>query len=658
MIEVPELTQELADEITKVAVVQLRTSRTYKMQRMAKIQESENLYFGVVPKTIKNPFNESFPFMSGFVDHLISKLDDPPMIEINHTDEAYLIDAKKHQARINQEIDSTTPNANWAYKDRCCRKMAVFSGLGVYSLFASRYDNVTTFHFDAVDYYDFHCEPNGGGDLETHVFCGEENIFKTREEIMEGMHNDVYDTFQVTKMMALTTPTEYKQTENAYTDRVNRQRGLGMDPLSHNYVGQDMFRLAQWCMVYKGVRWYVLFDPLTAQWIRIKPLREVVGMCKHTCEALYPYIPWQTHEEYRTLWCKSPADDAAPIAKTINRILNQELYNREKQNRGQRAYDPEMYHDVEALADWRPDGLTPFDSKGGTRTAQSGIYQFDTPAMKGSVELVSFLDSYTGQKTGTTPGSQGQAPDDQKVGIYFGEMKQVEERMGLYNKSYKDAWAKIGYRFVTLADMYISPSEEVMITGAKGEQWVKWGKTEKSRIRDFGITIKGGNTDMIIEQQKNQIKMGALANVTTVNQQWLDTQKLRAAGYTDEEIKEAFNQLPSESRELMSEAKQGVDMIARGRMPKLNMNATAGFIQHIIDLADEYDGPGEKKAKMYDYAAAHEQIAKENEVRKIQIMRSQQAQAMATGVAPAPQGGGGSQVQGLPAQQPGAAALV
>lgn len=656
MIKVPELTSDLADEITKVATVQLRTSRNYKTSRMSQIQESEDLYYGVVPKQLKNPFNESFPFMSGFVDHLISKLDDPPTIEINHTDEAYYLDAKKHQARLNRELDSTTPNATWAYKDRCCRKMAVFSGVGVYSLFASRYDENTCFHLDAVDYYDFHCEPNGGGDLESHMFTGEENIFKTREDLENGMREGVYDDVQVTKLLVLTTPTEYKQTEQAYTDKVNRQRALGFDPTSNNYVGQDLFRFAQWCLTYKGVRWYVLFDYNTSTWVRVKPLRDIVGTARYTGEALYPYVAWQTHEEYRTLWCKAPADDARPVGKTINRILNQELYNREKKNRGQRAYDPEMFSDTEALADWRPDGLVPFNSKGGNRTAESGIYEFQVGDLGGSIDLVTFLDSFTGQKTGTTPGSQGAAPDDQKVGIFFGEMKQVEERMGLYNKSYREAWAKLGYRFVTLADMYMTSNEEVRIMGADGEQWVKWGDVDKARVRDFGIVIKGGNSEMLIEQQKNQLKSQALATVTTANPQWLDTQKLRAAGYTDEEIKEAFNQLPPESRELMSEAKQAIDMIARGGVPKINMNATVGFIQHLVDLADGYDGPGQKKAKMYDYASAHQQVAAENEIRNIRILRTRQNQAMATGVLPAQDQAGGQSAPALPVQ--GAAALV
>jgi hypothetical protein len=131
MAKIPDLTKGLADEIAKTAKVQLRTSRQYKMQRMKDIGESEDLYYGIVKKQARNPFNESFPFMSGFIDGLMGKLDDMPQIEFSHTDEADYNSARKYQALFDQEVTSVLPEASWAKKDRWCRNMALFSGVGV-----------------------------------------------------------------------------------------------------------------------------------------------------------------------------------------------------------------------------------------------------------------------------------------------------------------------------------------------------------------------------------------------------------------------------------------------------------------------------------------------------------------------------------------------
>jgi len=615
MAKIPELTKALADEISKTAKVQLRTSRQYKLQRMKEIGESEDLYFGVVKKQARNPFNESFPFMSGFVDGLMGKLDDVPSIEITHTDEADYNSAKKYQAVIDQEINSTLPVASWAKKDRWCRKMAIFSGVGIYCLYGESYEGNFKLNFGVEDYYDFHCEPGGGGDLEQHLFCGVENVFKTKEELLDGVAEGYYDEGQVMKILTTGQASDYKQNEDAYAQRLNRHRALGLDPQTNNYVGQDLYKFVQWYLKYKGVRWYCLFEEHTGTWIRVKPLQEMFPLVPQLGDALYPYVAWHTHEDARVFWSKAPADDARPIARTVNRLLNQELYNREKKNNGQRAYDPEMYHDLESLMDNRPDGLTPFDSKGGVRRASDGIYTFEVGDLNGTLDLVSYIDGFTSQKTGTSAKTQNQKPADQKVGVFFGELKQIEERVSLYNKSFKEAWAQLGYRAVQAIDDHVTKPIAVEMLGADGLEWKQFTTKDKKRNRDFRIRIKGGTAELQEQLAKNARKVEALKLTSTVNPRWKDMETLKAAGYTDDELKDAYSTLSPASRELLSEAAEAVDRIAAGKLVKVNQSANLAFLQKLIDLAQEIDDL-EIQNKIYDYVMAHGKIAAQNEARR------------------------------------------
>lgn len=641
MIKVPELTAELADQIAKTAKVQLRTSRQYKMHRMTQIAESEDLYFGIAKKQIRNPFNDCFPFMSGFVDTLMSKLDDLPQVEFEHTDEADYNSARKYQALFNQEVVSTLPNAKWSLKDRWCRKLAIFSGVGVYSIHGESDNGDFKLNFGVKDYYDFHCEPGGGGDLEEHIFCGEEGIFKTREELLDGVTLGIYDEEQVTKILTTGESSDYKQNQDEYNQRLNRHRGLGLDPESNNYVGQDLYKFCQWFLKYKGVRWYCLFEEMTGTWIRVKALQELFPVVPQTGDALWPYVAWHTNEEARLFWSKAPTDDARPIAVNINRLINQELYNREKKNTGQRAYDPEMFYDTEALQDWRPDGLVPFDSKGGSRTAQSGIYTFQVGELGGSLDLVSFLDSYSGQKTGTTPGSQGQAPKDQKVGVYFGELKQVEARLSLYNKSYKEAWAEIAYRFIQAVDDHVTKPIAIKMLGADGVEWEEFTAEDKQRNRDFNIKIKGGTDELQENLAKQARKAEVLKLVQSANPQWKDMEILKAGGYTDDELKNAFSNVTPASQALLSEAAKVVDDIARGRVPKLNQSANTAFCQKIVDKALDINDEAIQE-KLYDYVIAHTEIVARNEARSA-LALLQDKQRMAFNTMPpeaVPMGGG------------------
>lgn len=614
MIKVPELTMELADQIAKTAKVQLRTSRQYKMERMKQIGESEDLYFGIAKKQVRNPFNESFPFMSGFVDGLMAKLDDVPEVEITHQDEADYNSARKYQALFNQQVNSTLPNAKWAYKDRICRKFAIFSGVGIYCIYGESYDGEFVLHFDAKDYYDFHCEPGGGGDLEEHIFCGEESVFKTREELLDGVGDGYYEESQVTKLLTMGNPSDYKQNEDQYNQRLNRHRAMQLDPQSNNYVGQDLYKFCQWYLKYKGVRWYCLFEENTGTWIRVKPLREMFPIVPSTGEALWPYVAWHTNEEGRLFWSKAPCDDARPIGITINRLLNQELYNREKKNNGQRAYDPEMYLDLEALADNRPDGLVPFNSFGGQRTAAQGIHTFEVGELGGTVDLVNFLDGFTSSKTGTQSKQENSKPADQKVGIYFGEMKQIEERVSLYNKSFKEAWAQIAYRAIQAFDDLITKPIAIEMMGADGLEWGEFTEKDKARNRDFGIKIKGGNDELQESLAKNVRKSEALKVVSTPNPQWKDKQILKQAGFTDEDLKEAYSTVPPASMQLISEAAKAVDDISKGKPVKLNQSANVAFAQKLIDDAEEINDK-DVQNKIYDYVLKHATIIAANEAR-------------------------------------------
>lgn len=290
-----------------------------------------------------------------------------------------------------------------------------------------------------------------------------------------------------------------------------------------------------------------------------------------------------------------------------------------RKNTGQRAYDPEMYQDVEALADWRPDGLVPFDSKGGTRRATDGIYSFQVGDLGGTLDLVQFLDGFTSQKTGTTTNQQASKPADQKVGIFFGEMKQIEERVSLYNKSLKEAWAQLGYRFIQAVDMHITKPMAIQMMGADGLEWGEFTGEDKQRNRDFSIKIKGGNDELQESLAKNVRKVESLNAVVSVNPRWKDTQMLKNGGYSDQDIKDAFSTATPASIELMSEASKMVDDVAQGKKVKLNSSANLAFIQKLMDDAGEINDKA-LQDKIYDLIVAHGPIVAENEARNVSNM--------------------------------------
>ncbi|MCK4820513.1 hypothetical protein KA005_32410, partial [bacterium] len=421
---------------------------------------------------------------------------------------------------------------------------------------------------------------------------------------------------------------------------------------SNNYVGQDIFKLAEWYLTFRGVRWYCLFDDNTGLWLRIKPLREIYTVPTGMDDALWPYSCWHTNEDPRLFWSKAPCDDARPVANNINRLINQELYNRERVNAGKLAYDPTMFKDVEALEDWRPDARIPVDTKNGTKSIENGIYEFTVGELNGTIPLVQFLDSYAGQKTASTPGSQGSAESDKKVGIFFGELQQIEDRLNTNNKSFSECWAEIGLKYrIGLKDHINDAKVPIAVMGANGVEWEDFASDDLETLHEFEIIIEGGNEGKIEEQDNNKRRAQVLGTVQTVNPFWKDRQYLKIAGYNEDEIKDAFSMAKPGLKALLSEAAEAERMIAEGKTPEINRGANAAFMQHLLDFSKNLTMKDKQKEvriaiAVSKYAEQHAVIAAKNEaISAVGIINEAKVKAGMAGVpgeptgAPAPQGG-------------------
>ena len=626
-----QVEKRIADAITNQAVRQLQASRQHKRARMDQIKENENLYHGIIEKSIRNPFNECFPFMAGFVDHMRAKIEDDSTLLFTYQAESDLKRAAKINGFYEEESTSPTANASWNIKHRHAKVNAIFSGVAIYHYYAEKNPEYRSC-LEVVSHYDFHCEPRGGPMVENHLFCGTDNLFKNKEDILE---NTSYDKTQAELLVKSYNDNGYKDNDDYDYIRNNRYHAMAQDPQTNNYVGQTVIKLVQFYTTYKNVRYYVLFNEQTSTWIRCCLMTDLFP------DDLYPYVAWHTNEDPDLFWSKAPCDDARPVAKIINTMINQELYNRQKRNYGQRAYDAEMFPNVAALADFRPDGLVPVDTKMGTRNIAAGVYEFKVGDLNGTLDLVTWLDQFTGKQIGNTSSGQGQAEKDKKVGVFQGEIAQEERLIGVKNKSFRDALSRIGLLFKQGLDHNLSTARAVKIMGGKGIEWHEFSPEDLKTERPLTITPIGGTSEQLLKRAREKEQAAALLPLQAVNPQWKERKMLLLNGYTEEDVKEAFSPDTFAQKELLSEAAEAEKIIVEGGEPAINRGADSNYMQHIIDFAtDTNDLSDEMYVKLMDFAMAHVDIAVENEARNIKEMIRNKKIAMAgQGVATPPNTG-------------------
>ncbi len=609
----------LADKITQQAAMQLMTSRQFKRTRMGQIKENEDLYHGLIEKTIRNPYNECFPFMAGFIDHYRAKIDDDSNLLYSYQDESDLKRAQKTNAFYDRESKSIETNASWNLKHRGAKINALFSGVAIYKYYAESVPEYRSC-LEVISHYDFHNEPRGGAMIENHLFCGQDNLFKNKEDILASTY---YNQEQAKLLVAKYAENGYKDNDDYDSQRNNRYVALGQDPRTNNYVGQGTVKLVEWYTTYGGKRYYVLFNEHTQIWLRCCLLTDLFP------DNYWPYITWQTNEDLDVFWSKAPADDARPVAKIINTMINQELYNRQKRNYGQRGYDAEMFPNVAALADWRPDGLVPVDTKGGNRQISQGVYEFKVGDLNGTLDLVTWLEGFTGKQLGYTSSAAGQSENDKKVGVFQGEIQQVEQLIGVKNKSYRDALSRIGLLFKQGCDHNLKKEVAIKIMGASGVEWDTIGPEDMKTTRPLTIEPVGGTSELALKRAEDNDKLVALQDPNLgVNPQWKARQMLLIKGFTEEDIKDAFSNDTFAEKELLAEAAEAEKLIVEGQIPKLNRGADSNFMQHIVDFAtDTEDLTDDQYKNLMQYAMAHTDIAVENEARNIKDMIRQKRMA-------------------------------
>ena len=169
------------------------------------------------------------------------------------------------------------------------------------------------------------------------------------------------------------------------------------------------------------------------------------------------------------------------------------------------------------------------------------------------------------------------ATEDKRVGIYFGNLQQVADRLGLYNKSYSEAWGSKGLKFFYgLKENITNDGVMVRMIGDKGYNWTTLTKSDVDKqVQEFDITIVGGQAEAAADEIKKKTKEAALAllmaNPNTgarMNPDVLIEESLRNAGWEDGEVKRFLDNQPPGSELLISQAHQAIQEILLGKTPK------------------------------------------------------------------------------------------
>jgi hypothetical protein len=306
-----------------------------------------------------------------------------------------------------------------------------------------------------------------------------------------------------------------------------------------------------------------------------------------------------------------------PMTEMIRILVNQELDNRNKKNYGQRAYDPDVFVNPGDL-EWRPDGLVMAKAGLGAKRIADGIFEFQTPELQGTINLVQWIDGMLKEKTGINSETQGSS-DTNKVGIAYLNVQQSTERTTLIYESYVKCWQAIGRRFLWGLWEHMRQPMAVKIIGESGAEWDELARREINT--DWDIRVEGGDLDL----QKDEIKKKALSDMFATLQpdelqvtspKWRVKTKLQIAGVDEDDIRMAFDLEGDDNKEVLARASLMIQDCLEGKPYKQYRGATTAFVQKILDYATDEDLAMDEYTKLMKIVQDHMPIAAKNAARK------------------------------------------
>lgn len=622
------LPRSFKDEAAEVAHKMLRVGMEARQPRLDVIEKIEKAYSLEKKKTLKGDgrHNVPLPILRGAINAVTAEVRDPVKLYYEHTDEQYLQDARRMTALA--EKYSGPYEGNWPRVDRDSTKLAAIAGFNVLKKYAYREDGKFKDCLEVCDHFDIVPEPQGGQGLEKHLFKFQVNIFRDDAELKANAISGLYDPTNVTMLTSDAFEQGYKMGDEQYRNRANVLAALGVDVLTHSFVGNRIHNLAEGVFRYKGQWLYILMHYRTGVWLRLEPLQAVFQ------SGLSPWIDWHTDNDTFNFYNLGYGDEFYPIDDSMRTVFNGALDNLNRRNWDMTAVDPTMFPDPSKLK-FSPDRIVPARRKvGDMRPLEAGIYRFQTQDTTGiTVNLMEFLDRFVGMKSGVNLESQGQQTQG-TVGIHFSNLQEAKKRLGLVNDSKKDAWQQIGIRFDWGVYEHLYEEEQVRILGPRGYEWVR--ASRKNARPDFTIRVEGANTENQVALMDKQEKSAALARVslnpvtaTLLSPRWLLETDLRNAGWTEDQVRLAQDVAGYGDEELLAEAARAIADIIAGKElftdVKLNRNATPIFQEKIEDYAYDKCSTDAEGSKLYRklilYSQAHDTISRVNMLRRARQLR-------------------------------------
>ena len=590
------LSKTLKDKITLQSSLEYEHALKYRQKREADWRTIDDLYYGKRKKSLIARAQVHVPKMQGTIETFISKVDDDIYIHFEGQEEGDRPKALRLNALIRRDMNI----GDWDLKDIVAKKEAALYGRTQFKKYSTNVNGFTD-HLDVVDCLDFLIDPLAGGltPIENAYYLGQDNIIRSKAELLHEKNNGVYDK-QVVNELAKPILND-AGADNRYHSKEHYRQSLNLSQAV--LVSDDSIRLVEWYTTYGGKRYYCLFDPQAKKAIRCEKLVDVFGNDE------WPFATWAPFPRLTEYWTPGLGELIKEPNIVQNILLGQMLDNTAYRNYGMKAYDTgKIVNPAELIP--RPMGKIAVNGN-----PNEAIKDITFPDITPSLQMYNSLENIYDKETGVSPQAKGM-PNSKRMSAteFAGLLDEVADRFSTSNKTYKHALRRLAKLYKDGVEENMTSAQRVRILGARGFEWQK--VTNEDVTADFDVLVSTGAQDEAnkgIERDRFQAYIKGARENQRLNQRFLDEKEARIMGFEEDEIQRLMNPEIEGDWEILAEAAQENEELLTKQVPP-NRSANAGHIQKHLDfMRDTSDLSPEQVARIMSHARAEIEPAIRNE---------------------------------------------
>lgn len=603
------ISPELEKKIVAQAIKEIEYERKKKRKRIKEWHINESLYYNDVKNLQDQRANVGIANTKaqGFVTTLLSKIDAAPNIKFAKGTESDLKPTKRLNSLFNQDMDAGRVDGNLAFKDIISKKTGILRGRVIFEYHASSakgYKSVLT----PVSTYDFLVDSSCGGlELELAKHCGRSGIWKSKTQLKAGVKSKIYRDARVKALLKEDTnsPTESEEQKEKVQSKIILQQE-DSDQLERN----DMYLFWEWYTTYEDQRYYLLLNEQSKIAVRVEPIEKLFK------SGMYPFWTWATDPDDERFWSLAPMDMMRNVFMAQGVSIDQMMDNAEAVNRPMKGVVGSAVKNLSSLKYGR-DKIVRFKDK---TDLNASIKIFETPSIDTPLAVYDKLEHIGNLESGVTADAKG-ASDEDKVGIYEGNVQAIADRLGLLNKSYANGYQRFGLLYKQGVEEHLKQKTAVEIIGKEGVEVEDITKSDLKFKRPVRIVVEASDAEIQndnIEKKNKLIFLQSKVNDPIVNQRKRLEMEAEISGFKKEDVDQLLDVTEFGDAELMSEAARDIERLLAGEKVRPNERATNPYKQKIVDYMRDQQEHLDKPTfdRFVAYVTAITPIVTENTVRK------------------------------------------